>query len=389
MLLNIISMFSYVNKLYIGDTVMKNNKIIIFFKKECVLIIATLLALITSLISMPKLEYIDFKVLILLFNLMVIVAALNKFKVLDKIAITLLEKCTTSRKVNLVLVFITFFSAMFVTNDVALITFVPLTIITSKKANINALKTIVFQTLGANLGSALTPMGNPQNLFIYSFYNMNIISFLKSTFPLILIGLVFLSILIFKEKDFKLNFDVEKIEIKDKNKIFLVVALFFLVILSVFKIIDYKITFILTIIFVVFLDKSLFKKVDYSLLLTFVAFFIFIGNISSMEEVKIFMENLFNSSKSTYFYSILSSQIISNVPATMLISNFTNYSKELLLGVNIGGMGTLIASLASLISYKLYVKEVKDENNNYIKVFTLYNLLGLIVIIPIIYFLCI
>ena len=389
MLLNIISMFSYVNKLYIGDTVMKNNKIIIFFKKECVLIIATLLALITSLISMPKLEYIDFKVLILLFNLMVIVAALNKFKVLDKIAITLLEKCTTSRKVNLVLVFITFFSAMFVTNDVALITFVPLTIITSKKANINALKTIVFQTLGANLGSALTPMGNPQNLFIYSFYNMNIISFLKSTFPLILIGLVFLSILIFKEKDFKLNFDVEKIEIKDKNKIFLVVALFFLVILSVFKIIDYKITFILTIIFVVFLDKSLFKKVDYSLLLTFVAFFIFIGNISSMEEVKIFMENLFNSSKSTYFYSILSSQIISNVPATMLISNFTNYSKELLLGVNIGGMGTLIASLASLISYKLYVKEIKDENNNYIKVFTLYNLLGLIVIIPIIYFLCI
>ena len=389
MLLNIISMFSYVNKLYIGDTVMKNNKIIIFFKKECVLIIATLLALITSLISMPKLEYIDFKVLILLFNLMVIVAALNKFKVLDKIAITLLEKCTTSRKVNLVLVFITFFSAMFVTNDVALITFVPLTIITSKKANINALKTIVFQTLGANLGSALTPMGNLQNLFIYSFYNMNIISFLKSTFPLILIGLVFLSILIFKEKDFKLNFDVEKIEIKDKNKIFLVVALFFLVILSVFKIIDYKITFILTIIFVVFLDKSLFKKVDYSLLLTFVAFFIFIGNISSMEEVKIFMENLFNSSKSTYFYSILSSQIISNVPATMLISNFTNYSKELLLGVNIGGMGTLIASLASLISYKLYVKEVKDENNNYIKVFTLYNLLGLIVIIPIIYFLCI
>ncbi len=389
MLLNIISMFSYVNKLYIGDTVMKNNKIIIFFKKECVLIIATLLALITSLISMPKLEYIDFKVLILLFNLMVIVAALNKFKVLDKIAITLLEKCTTSRKVNLVLVFITFFSAMFVTNDVALITFVPLTIITSKKANINALKTIVFQTLGANLGSALTPMGNPQNLFIYSFYNMNIISFLKSTFPLILIGLVFLSILIFKEKDFKLNFNVEKIEIKDKNKIFLVVALFFLVILSVFKIIDYKITFILTIIFVVFLDKSLFKKVDYSLLLTFVAFFIFIGNISSMEEVKIFMENLFNSSKSTYFYSILSSQIISNVPATMLISNFTNYSKELLLGVNIGGMGTLIASLASLISYKLYVKEVKNENNNYIKVFTLYNLLGLIVIIPIIYFLCI
>ena len=389
MLLNIISMFSYVNKLYIGDTVMKNNKIIIFFKKECVLIIATLLALITSLISMPKLEYIDFKVLILLFNLMVIVAALNKFKVLDKIAITLLEKCTTSRKVNLVLVFITFFSAMFVTNDVALITFVPLTIITSKKANINALKTIVFQTLGANLGSALTPMGNPQNLFIYSFYNMNIISFLKSTFPLILIGLVFLSILIFKEKDFKLNFDVEKIEIKDKNKIFLVVALFFLVILSVFKIIDYKITFILTIIFVVFLDKSLFKKVDYSLLLTFVAFFIFIGNISSMEEVKFFMENLFNSSKSTYFYSILSSQIISNVPATMLISNFTNYSKELLLGVNIGGMGTLIASLASLISYKLYVKEIKDENNNYIKVFTLYNLLGLIVIIPIIYFLCI
>ena len=141
----------------------------------------------------------------------------------------------------------------------------------------------------------------------------------------------------------------------------------------------------ITILLVLFLNKKLFSKVDFSLLLTFVGFFIFVGNVSTLDSVKSFMEGILNSPKSTFITSVLSSQIISNVPATMLLSGFTNYFKELLLGVNIGGMGTLIASLASVISYKIYTSEFEGVNNKYLKTFTFYNVLGLVVIIPFIY----
>ena len=145
------------------------NSFIEFVKKECVLVIALTLAILSSIFSIPKVSYIDFKVLILLFNLMVVVAAFKDLKVLDSIAIGLLKKCNTYTSISLSLVFLTFISSMIVTNDVALITFVPLSIVISKKANINVLKIVVFQTLAANLGSSFTPMGNPQKL-IYIFF---------------------------------------------------------------------------------------------------------------------------------------------------------------------------------------------------------------------------
>lgn len=358
-----------------------------FIKNQSVLIIAISLAVITSLFSVPSWSYIDFRVLILLFNLMIVVAALNKFRVLDKAAVTLLKKCTTYRKVNLALIFITFIAAMLVTNDVALITFVPFTIIVGKKAKFNVLKTIVFQTLAANLGSSFTPMGNPQNLFIYSNYNMQPLEFLKITLPIVLLGGIFLWGLIFIGKDKNLSFEVKDIILEDKSKIFIVIILFLIIILSVFNIVDYRATFFLTLIIVPIIDKKLILKVDYSLLLTFIGFFIFVGNISNIPIIKEYMEETFNGSFSTYFKSILASQIISNVPATVLIAGFTKHYKELLLAVNIGGMGTLIASLASLISYKLYVKEYKEESNKFLKIFTIYNVVGLLLFIPLIYML--
>ncbi len=366
---------------------MSKNKLRSFFQSQIVLIISLLSAIITSFFAIPKWSYIDFKVLILLFNLMAIVAALNKFKVLDKAAITLLKKCTTERKVNLALVFITFVASMFVTNDVALITFVPLAIIVGKKANIRVLKTVVLQTLAANLGSSLTPMGNPQNLFIYSYYNMSPIDFLKITSAIVLLGIAFLLALILIERDKKIDFEVNDILLKDKVKILIVILLFLIIILSVFNILDYRITLVLTILTVLGIDSKLFAKVDYSLLLTFVGFFIFVGNISAIPIVRHFMESMLSSSADTYFKSILVSQVISNVPATVLISGFTNYSKELLLAVNIGGMGTLVASLASLISYKLYIKEYNEQGGKFLKVFTIYNALGLILFVPLIYLL--
>ena len=346
-------------------------KLKIFFKREPVFVIAIFLAIITSLFSFPKLEYIDFKVLILLFNLMIIVAAFTDLKVLDYIASIILKKCKSYRKVTLSLVFITFFAAMFVTNDVALITFVPITLVIGKKSNISMLKIVIFETLAANLGSALTPMGNPQNLFIYSFYNITPNKFFSITLPLSLLSILFLLVIIFKEKNKNLNFNLEDIKLGSKYKIGIFAVLMIIVLLSVFHIINYKIAFIITIITVFIVNRSL--------LLTFVGFFIFVGNISNMNMVKEFMEELLNSETSTYISGLLCSQIISNVPATMLLSSFTNYYKELLLSVNIGGLGTLIASLASVISYKFYVKENREENRKYIKYFTLYNVLGLLI----------
>ena len=361
----------------------KKSSFIEFLKKECVLVIAVTLAILSSFISIPKLSYIDFKVLILLFNLMVVVAAFKELKVLDSIAIGLLKKCNTYTSISLALVFITFISSMIVTNDVALIPFVPLSIVIARKANINVLKIVIFQTLAANLGSSFTPMGNPQNLFIYSFYNLSPIDFFKITLPIVILAVLFLVLLVFKDKKMNLSLDLEDVKIDNKRDVYLFGGLFLIILLSVFHVIDYKVTFLITIVMVLILNKKLFSQVDYSLLITFIGFFIFVGNISTMDVVKNFMEGILNSPKSTFLASVLSSQVISNVPATMLLSGFTDHFKELLLGVNIGGMGTLIASLASVISYKIYASEFR--NDNYMKSFTFYNILGLIIFVPIAY----
>ena len=354
-------------------------------KNEVVMSLSAVLALVSSFITLPKIEYIDFQVLVLLFNLMIVVAAFKELKVLDFISITLLSKCKSYRSISFTLILITFFASMIVTNDVALITFVPLALIICKKANISSLKIIIFQTLAANLGSAFTPMGNPQNLYIYSYFNITPKEFFNITAPLVVLSLFFLVVINIKSNKNKLTFDLHKVEISNKKSVIYFSLLFFIILLSVFHLIDYKITFLLTIFVVFILNKELFKKVDYSLLLTFIFFFIFIGNISSLDSVQNFMVKLLNSKGGTFFSSIILSQVISNVPATMLLSSFTNFYKELLVGVNIGGMGTLIASMASVISYKLYVKENRNLSREYLKIFTIYNFIGIAIITPIIF----
>lgn len=363
----------------------KKNAFIEFLKKESVLVIALSLATISCFIATPKLSYIDFKVLILLFNLMIVVAAFKELSVLDSIAISLLKKCKSYRAISTILVFITFISAMIVTNDVALLTFVPLSIVVARKANINVLKIVIFQTLAANLGSSFTPMGNPQNLFIYSFYNLKPVDFFVITGPILLLSIAFLLLLINRDKKMDLSIDLKDVKIDNKNHIFIFTVLFLIILLSVFHLIDYKLTFVITVLTVLVLNKKLFSQVDFSLLITFIGFFIFVGNISTLDSVETFMESLLKSGKSTFITSILSSQVISNVPATMLLSGFTDHVKALLLGANIGGMGTLIASLASVISYKIYSSEFEGVNDKYLKAFTFYNVLGLLIITPLAY----
>ncbi|WP_278683537.1 SLC13 family permease [Paraclostridium bifermentans] len=234
---------------------LNNNNLKNFIKKEIVLILSVSLAIITSFISSPKLSYIDFKVLILLFNLMVVVAAFKKLKVLDSIAISLLRKCSTYTSISFALVFITFLASMVVTNDVALITFVPLSIVVAKKSDINVLKIVILQTLAANLGSSFTPMGNPQNLFIYSFYNLDPSDFFKITAPLVILSVLFLSVIILKSKKIKLDLHLEDIEIKNKKDVIFFSILFAIILLSVFHIVDYRLAFIMTILTVLILTR--------------------------------------------------------------------------------------------------------------------------------------
>ena len=361
------------------------NSIIQYIKNEVVLFIAIILALVTSFFSIPKLSYIDFKVLILLFNLMIVIAAFKELNIMNYIASIFIKKCSSYKSLTIALISMCFFSSMIVTNDVSLITFVPLTLIICSSINVNPIKIIVFETIASNLGSSLTPMGNPQNLFLYSYFNISPIEFFKITLPLTLISLILLLIFTLKGKNYKLNVEISKTVIKNKKLSIIFFLLFIIILLSVFHIINYKIVFVITIITTIIFDKKLLIKIDYSLLITFIGFFIFIGNISSIESIRIFISNILNNDLNTYIGGIISSQFISNVPATMLLSGFTDYYKELLLSVNIGGLGTLIASLASVISYKLYSKEFRSESKLYLKEFTKYNFIFLVILAPIIY----
>ena len=309
---------------------------------------------------------------------MAVIAAFKEWKLLDYIAISLLRRCHTSSKVIMVLVGLTFVSAMFITNDIALITFVPLTIITAKRMNKSPLKWVVYETLAANLGSSFTPMGNPQNLFIYAYYDVKFMTFLTTTSVLMVGALLFLILLVVKEKKQKLDFRMEKIQLEQPKKLIICLLLFAIIIGSFVGDVDARLVFVITLMAILFMEKKLLLKVDYTLLLTFVGFFIFIGNLSTLPAVRTFIQNFLSHEGLTYWSSILLSQCISNVPTAMLLAPFTENWQELLLGVNVGGMGTLIASLASVISYKLFTKEYPSEAKAYFKVFTFYNLLGLL-----------
>lgn len=356
------------------------NNFIGKIKNEKVLIIAFFLAISSSIVTRPKISYIDFKVLVLLFNLMIIVEAFKKLKVMDIVALEILAKCKNTRLVSLVLILITFFSAMIVTNDVALITFVPLTIYTYKITKVDAMKTVIFQTLAANIGSSLTPMGNPQNLFLFTHYKLSGFQFFSTTIPFILLGLIWLMILNKKIHKQAIKIKLHEVKISDKKQVIIYLMLFIMVIASVFRLIDYKYTFVIILITILIYDRGLIKKVDYFLLITFVCFFIFIGNISNIHMVGKYLKIFLEFNHMPYFSSIILSQMLSNVPCAILISGFTGNWKEVLLGVNIGGMGTLIASFASLISYKIYILENKGKNKDYLRYFSFYNFISLVLL---------
>lgn len=354
-------------------------------KRDTVLMIAWILAIISCFFVKPSLSYlgyIDYTTLALLFCLMAIVNGLQNIKLFEQIAIFFLKKIKTTHQLDLILTSLCFFFSMFITNDVALITFVPLTIVVLKILNKEerVIHIVVLQTLAANLGSMSTPIGNPQNLFLYTYFNMNLSNFFLTILPYVGISFV----LILGHILFKHNHMIESPKIyqkEDTNITYLWVYLFLFALCLLSVLHFFEIYYLLPIICLVcgFMDRKAILKVDYLLLLTFVGFFIFIGNLKNIDLIAQFLNQIVNGYE--LVISVICSQIFSNVPTSILLSGFSKNAHDLLIGVNIGGLGTLIASMASLISYKYIARVYPNYKSKYFLSFTKYNLIYLFVLV--------
>ncbi len=351
-------------------------KIVIdFFKNNVVMTIAFLLAVLTSLfvgIDREYIKYFDFKTLSCLFSVLAVVCALkniNFFYILAKKIVMLFKN---TRICILALVYITFIGSMLIANDMALLTFLPLGYFVLKTTNKTKHMAFLFimQNISANLGGMLTPFGNPQNLYLYTRFEIPNIEFINIMLVpfLISVGLITVCCLFIKKEPMEINDEETPL---DKKKASLYLLLFILSIAIVFRSIPYQIGLVIIPVVLWFFDKNALKSVDYPLLLTFVFFFVFSGNMARIGLVREFFSYLL--SKSTLLFSILSCQIISNVPSAILLSQFTENYQELLVGVNIGGIGTLISSLASLITLREFVKHKPKKVKNYIGMFSAYN----------------
>lgn len=355
-----------------------------FIKRELVFVVSSIIAAATLFlvpIDSKYLEYIDPAVLIMLFCLMATVAGFKKYGGFDLFSMKLLLNEQRKKYIPAVLVMICFFFSMAVTNDVVLITFVPLTIYMIKDTSSSSLiYVVIMETLAANLGSLVTPVGNPQNLFLYHYYDMNIVEFLNITLPLGLVSLAIITILLFIMPS--AQWEVPKdISIKriNRKRLLLYCTIFLICILSILKIIGYGWCLLIVVVSLVLWDRNVFSMVDYWLLLTFVNFFIIVGNLSRIECINRFVSEYVMGQE--LLSGVVVSQFISNVPAAIMLAPFTENFRELILGVNIGGLGTPIASLASLISFKYYSIARGASKGKYIMIFTVINLIVLMILI--------
>ena len=362
------------------------TKIISFIKTNTVVLIAAIAALITSFIVPPDREYLgyfDFKTLTCLFCVLAVVCALRNIRFFYTMAKAIIRKFKNAKLTVLALVYITFIGSMLIANDMALLTFLPLgyfVLHTTGKEKYMAF-TYIMQNIAANLGGMLTPFGNPQNLYLYTKFNIPDGEFVRIMFPPFIVAIFLITVLclIFVKS--------EPLEIEEKAaelpmpRVLVYLALFALSILIVFRTVPFVIGLIVIPVSLLFLDREALKQVDYGLLLTFVFFFIFSGNMARIDAVRSFFSALLE--KNTLLFSALSCQVISNVPSAILLSQFTANYRDLLLGVNIGGVGTLIASLASLITFKEYSKDQPGHTLRYILKFTAYNFLFFAVLVGI------
>ncbi len=354
-----------------------------FLRREPVLLVSLLAAAVSCFFVPPDgtyLGYLDFRTLALLYALMTVVAGLRGAGVFASLAHSLCIRARSTRAIGIMLVCLSFFSSMLITNDVALLTFVPFSVVVLGMADRrqDLIRIVVLQTVAANLGSMLTPVGNPQNLYLYSYYNFTFGQFLAVTFPvwLLSLALVLAGCLTLSASPLS-SFLGEEPGI-DRRLLRIYLLLFLVCLLTVVKVLSWPLMLAAVLIVLLLFDRKILLKADFMLLLTFVAFFIFAGNLARIDTVNRLLKGLLAGRE--YLMGLLASQVISNVPAALLLSGFTDQARALLLGVDVGGLGTPIASLASLISLKLYSHSEHAHTGRFLGEFTLVNLLLLLLL---------
>ena len=361
------------------------EKIKAFIAKETVLCVAAACAVGTMFLVPPDreyLHYIDFRVLCLLLCLMGVVAGFKSVGIFKWLTYQLLHRVHDGRVLSVMLVLLPFFCSMLVTNDVALIIFVPFTLmlLTQLDCNRSIIPVTVFQTVAANLGSMATPVGNPQNLYLYAAYNLSIGEFFSVTLPLTAFSMILLiaAAVLLLPKTLKEQ-PIEREKISSTGSLTLYMLLFGVCLLTVFRVLPYQLTTAVTVAMLFLVNRKLIKEIDFMLLLTFVCFFTVSENLGRVDAIRSFLQQLLGSS--TLLTAVGTSQVISNVPAAVILSGFTDRWRELLAGVNIGGLGTPIASLASLITMKLYMRWAGAELVKFLGCFMAANIAGLAVLL--------
>ena len=358
-----------------------------FVKKEAVLCIAALCAFATMLIVPPDreyLHYIDFRVLCLLLCLMGVVAGFKSLGAFQWLTYKLLSRIRSGRILAVTLVLLPFFSSMLVTNDVALIVFVPFTLalLSDMGCQKNIIPIVVLQTVAANLGSMATPVGNPQNLYLYAAYSLNAGEFFSVVLPLTAVSLAALTAASVPVLPKELpGQELQEEQLRSVRDLLIYGILFGLCLLTVFRVVPYPVTTIVVVAALLILDKKLIREIDYMLLLTFVCFFVVSENLGRVEGIRTFLQSLLG--KNTLLTAVGASQVISNVPAAVLLSSFTENWQVLLSGVNIGGLGTPIASLASLITIKFYMRWPDAKIGSFIGYFTVVNVMALAILLAV------
>lgn len=350
-----------------------------FIKSEMVFVIALAAAVLSSFFNPPSQEWIsavDFRTLALLFCLMGVSEGFKSSGLFTSVASSLTRKAGNISRLSLFLVMIVFFSSMLFTNDVALLMFVPFTmmIMDKEKRDENyIIRIVILETIAANLGSMTTPVGNPQNIFICSYFSLDAGTFFAAILPYSLISLIMVLIIwrIFLAEREKLETENDDDTSVDRKKTLMFSVFLVLALLSVFRVLDWKILFIAELAVLIIFDRKTLLKIDYILLLTFVCFFIFSANIRSIDTVERLLTSFMD--KSAIATSAIVSQVISNVPAAILLSPFTDSAEGVLVGTDIGGLGTPVASLASLISMKFYFKRERGKKGKYIILFLILN----------------
>ena len=348
-----------------------------FIRREPVLLIAALAALVSCFFVPPDAAYwgyLDLRTLALLYCLMTVVAGLRQAGLFSRLAHRLCLGAGNLRAMGILLVLLCFFSSMLITNDVALLTFVPFAVVVLGMAGQSKalIRVVVLQTVAANLGSMLTPVGNPQNLYLYSYYDLSMGDFLSLTLPVwgLSLALILLACLLLPKEKLQLFLGEEPIlHVKEVW----VYALLFLVCLgTVLRLLPWPVMLAAVVLVLLVFDRKILRRADFMLLLTFVAFFIFAGNLARVEAVDRLLRALLKGRE--YWTALLASQFISNGPAALLLSGFTDQAGALLLGVDVGGLGTPIASLASLIAMKLYSHSEHASTGKFLLEFTVVNL---------------